>query len=496
MPEPGKNSKLKRFLFSNQSIAQTIAKNTFWLSFGEIFGRLLRVGLIFYAARVLGAAGYGTFSYMTSLAAILTIFSDMGVSGILVREGARSEELRRTYFATSLFIKLIIVALSFAVIVFVAPRITNLPLSNTLIYTIGLLTIFDALRVFGNALFRAEERMQFEAGTNILTQIIIVAGGLYALTLSPSPESLALAYMTGSAVGLLVVLYLVKKYIRTVFKFFRKDLVKRIIIAGWPIGFSAIFGGLLVNIDTVMIGWFLSAEQVGYYSAAQKPIAFLYLLPAFIVGGLLPVMARFARDNKDKFRDVMERGLSMTILIAYPLVAGIFLNAQKIIEIVYGAEFISAALPMSILAVTLLVTFPGTIIMNAIFAFDRQKEMVPMWIIGSVLNVSLNFLLIPTLGLIGAALTSLITQILVVGTFYFKMQKINSFRVLKRIASILKATALLIVSILAMNFVGTPFSIVFLVSILLYFSALVIFKDPTLKELLTVIKGADDTKRI
>lgn len=487
MPKAGENSKIRRFLFHNQSTAQTVAKNTFWLSFGEIFGRLLRVGLIFYAARVLGAAGYGIFSYMTSLAAVLTIFSDMGLSGILVREGAKSEELRRTYFATALFVKLIIIVVSFSIIVLVAPRVTDLPLSNALIYAVGLLSIFDALRLFGNALFRAEERMQVEAGVNILTQFVILGGGLYALTFAPSPESLAAAYAVGSGVGLLFILYLVKKYIRTVFKFFRKDLIKRIITAGWPIGFSAIFGGLLVNIDTVMIGWFLDAEQVGYYSAAQKPIAFLYLLPAFIVGGLLPVMARYAKDNREKFKEVMERGLSMTILIACPLVAGIFLNAQKIIEIVYGLEFVSAALPMSILAITLLVTFPGTIIMNAIFAFDRQREMVPMWIMGSALNVTLNFLLIPAIGPVGAALTSLLTQLLVVGTFYYKMQRINSFRVLGHTASIAKATGLLIAGILAMNFIGAPFTIVFLVSVLIYFSALVLFKDSTLRELTAII---------
>ncbi|MBU2101465.1 oligosaccharide flippase family protein, partial [Patescibacteria group bacterium] len=219
------NSKLGKFLLDNTTTSQTIAKNTFWLSFGEITGRLLRVGLIFYAARVLGAAGYGVFSYMTSLAGILTIFADLGLSGILIREGAKSEELRKTYFATSLFIKLIIVTGSFVVIILVAPLITDIPLSRTLIYAVGLLIVFDSLRGFGNAIFRAEEQMQYEAGTSILTQIIIVAGGIYTLTFTPSPESLAISYATGSAVGLIIVSYLVRKYIRGVFKFFRKDLI-------------------------------------------------------------------------------------------------------------------------------------------------------------------------------------------------------------------------------------------------------------------------------
>lgn len=485
---------MKRFLFHNQSTAQTIAKNTFWLSFGEVFGRLFKVGLIIYAARILGAAGYGTFSYMTSLAAMLTIFSDMGLTGILIREGARSEELRRAYFATSLFIKLIIIVFSFAVIVLVSPRITNTPLSSTLVYAIGLLTVFDALRAFGNAIFRAEERMQFEAGTNILTQVSILAAGMYALIFFPSPETLAIAYALGSAVGLIAITFLVRKYLRSVFKFFRKDLIKTILIAGWPMGISAIFGGFLINTDTVMIGWFKTAEQVGFYSAAQKPIAFLYLLPALIVSGIFPVMARYAKSDRNKFREVMEKGLSMTILIAYPLVAGIALNASQIVELFYGAEFISATAPLIVLSLTLLITFPGTVIMNAIFAFDRQKEMVPVWIIGALLNVSLNLLLIPHIGTVGAALTSLLSQILVTGTFWHKMNKINSFNLFRHAVSIIKATLLVIIGILTMNFIGVPFIVMVLFSILIYLGALLLFKDPTLKDILETIKAHYDTE--
>ncbi|MFH1694435.1 MAG: flippase [Patescibacteria group bacterium] len=485
------NSKLGKFLLDNTTTSQTIAKNTFWLSFGEITGRLLRVGLIFYAARVLGAAGYGVFSYMTSLAGILTIFADLGLSGILIREGAKSEELRKTYFATSLFIKLIIVTGSFVVIILVAPLITDIPLSRTLIYAVGLLIVFDSLRGFGNAIFRAEEQMQYEAGTSILTQIIIVAGGIYTLTFTPSPESLAISYATGSAVGLIIVSYLVRKYIRGVFKFFRKDLIVKILTAGWPIGFAAIFGGLLVNIDTVMIGWFLDADHVGYYAAAQKPIAFFYILPAFIVGSLFPVMARYAKSNKDKFREVMERGISTTILLACPLVAGIVFNAHIIVGIVYGSEFLSAVLPLSILALSLLVTFPNTILVNAIFAYNRQREMISAWIIGSLLNVSLNFLLIPILDLLGAAITSLFTQLLIFAFFWHKMQKINNFSMFRHTTSIIKATCLMILWMLVLKAFGLPFTLVVLASIFIYFGSLVLFKDPTLKESLAVINRHD-----
>jgi len=73
-------NKIKEFLFENKSMRQMVAKNTAWLAIGEMVSRLIRAGLIIYAARVLGTEGYGVFSYALSLAALFTIFSDIGLS--------------------------------------------------------------------------------------------------------------------------------------------------------------------------------------------------------------------------------------------------------------------------------------------------------------------------------------------------------------------------------------------------------------------------------
>src|SRR3989304_9331902 len=113
---------LKAFLFENQDVRQTITKNTFWLSFGEIAGRILRLFIVVYAARVLGAAGWGAFSYLTSLAAILTVFSDVGLSSVVIREVTKRPELKDKYFSTAFLFKFILTALSFLIIVFLAPQ--------------------------------------------------------------------------------------------------------------------------------------------------------------------------------------------------------------------------------------------------------------------------------------------------------------------------------------------------------------------------------------
>ncbi len=96
------------FLLRNGSVGQTIAKNTFWLFFGQMTGRLFRAVIVIYSARVLGAASWGAFSYAMSLVAFLTIFTDVGVSAIVTKESARNPELSSQYFSTAFFIKLVL----------------------------------------------------------------------------------------------------------------------------------------------------------------------------------------------------------------------------------------------------------------------------------------------------------------------------------------------------------------------------------------------------
>ncbi|PIR04599.1 MAG: hypothetical protein COV57_03580, partial [Candidatus Liptonbacteria bacterium CG11_big_fil_rev_8_21_14_0_20_35_14] len=78
-------SALKNLLFNNTSDKQTIIKNTLWLSIGQVIGRLVRVLIIIYAARILGAESYGAFSYALSIAALLSILADLGINGTIVR---------------------------------------------------------------------------------------------------------------------------------------------------------------------------------------------------------------------------------------------------------------------------------------------------------------------------------------------------------------------------------------------------------------------------
>src|SRR5262249_31095325 len=120
--------RIKSFLFENKSAKQTVAKNTVWLSISNFGGRLLKAIVIIYGARVLGAAGYGTYSYAVTLAGFFTIFIDPGINYVLVRDGAKgSDDERRVLFSTMLAMKAAVIAVSVGVVIWIAPWFSTLP---------------------------------------------------------------------------------------------------------------------------------------------------------------------------------------------------------------------------------------------------------------------------------------------------------------------------------------------------------------------------------
>ena len=368
--------KIKAFLLENRNIRQTIIKNTFWLSFGELLGRLLRVGVVIYAARVLGAESWGVFSYAITFAAMFTIFSDIGLSSVLTREVARDKENQKKYFSTIFIIKSVFILFFFLVIMFGVPPISRIKLSIPLLLFTALTFVFDSLRNFADGLFRASEKMEQEAVTNILTQAGILIFGLGLLIKYASPESLALAYALGSLGGLLVGLFFLRPFLKEIFSHFDKSLVRPLFAAAWPFGLVGLLGAFMINTDTLIIGWFLPAKEVGYYSAAQKPILLLYMAPTLIARAFFPTLSRLAQKEGDEFRSLLENGMSLIFLLAFPFAIGVFLTADQIIYLFYGAEYEPAIMTTRILAATIITAYPASILGNSIFAYNLQKTII------------------------------------------------------------------------------------------------------------------------
>ncbi|TSC82965.1 MAG: Lipopolysaccharide O-side chain biosynthesis protein (O-antigen transporter) [Parcubacteria group bacterium Gr01-1014_19] len=420
---------LFNFLLKNRTVGQTIAKNTFWLFFGQITGRLFRAAIVIYAARVLGAASWGAFSYALGLAAFLTIFSDIGINALITKETSRNPELRNKYIATAFWTKLVLLGLLIAGVAVALPYLTNIPEAAIIMPILMFVFAFDTLRDLGSAISRAMEKMEIESLIGVFTNLAIVVLGFIFLTFTPTSQSLAYAYAIGSGLGLLAIWFVLREYFGNIFSNFDKKLVKDILATAWPFGLMGLMGAINLNTDIIMVGWMRSAAEVGFYSAAQKPVLLLYIIPTLLASSIFPVMARMAKTFPGAVAALLEKAIAGVILCAIPVVILGVIFAGPIINILFGPEYFPAINTFRILIFTVLIVYPSAIIGNAIFAFDAQKSFVWFVMVSAVGNILLNFLLIPIWGIEGAAISTLITQLITNFLIWRKMNSIHRLHI-------------------------------------------------------------------
>lgn len=483
--------KLKSFLFTNQTTRQTVAKNAFWLSASNLIGRLIRAVLIVAAARVLGTEEYGVFSYALSLAAFFTLFSDIGITPILTREAAKNPDAKKDYISTSFFIKLVLLASTIILTIFVAPFFTKIEAARPLLYVMAFLLTFDGLQNFAFAITRAENRMELEAWLSVVTNVYIVALSLIALLTFPTSMTLSLTYTAGSGLGFLTIYYLLRKEFRGVFTNFKKKLVKKILVAGWPFALSGLLGGIMINTDTIMLGWFRSASEVGLYSAAQRPIQLLILMPGILATSLFPTMARLVHEqHTHKIKEVTEKVISTVMLVAIPILLGGIALAGPFINLLFGKEYISGASSFAILLGTVLFSFPGIILNNLLFAYDRQKVFIASTGLGALGNFALNYILIPPFGIVGASIATLVTQIVVNSYLLHEARKHQEFSIFSHLGKIIPAALLMAVVAFGLNAWGIPVIVNLALAFALYLGILYYLKEPLLKEVKLILQSA------
>lgn len=481
-------ARLKELLFQNRSTRQTVAKNLFWLSFSEVATRLIRGIIVIYAARILGAAEFGVFSYALGLAGLFTIFSDIGIIQILTRELAQKPEERYRYFATAFVIKSVLLTLTALAIAFLAP-LFSIATAIKLMPLMALLVFFDGLRDFSTGFFRALEKMEIQASVTIITNITIVVAAVIALWYYGTSTAMAATYVLGAGVGALTAVVLLKKEYRKVWRSFDKTLVRQILSYSWPLLFMGMLGSFMLNTDNVMIGWFLGEVDVGLYAAAQKVVQVLYVLPAILATAIFPTISRYVAENDNaRIKNIIQKGLVMVFMIAIPIVVGGIILAKSLTLFLYKEEYLSSVISFRILLLTVLLAFPGIIIGNLGLAYNRQKDFAKYVGLAAFANAVGDAIFIPIFGIAGSAAVTVAAQLITNGFQWRLIKKINNFYTFRYLKKITAAACLMGIATLILDYWGVHVILNIGISALIYLVMLYMFKESALQELIMTVR--------
>lgn len=472
-----------KILIRPRSLRGMFFKNFSWLVVGNIGSRLLKALIVIYAARRLGAEGYGIFSYALGLAGFFVFFKNIGIDGILTREVAKKPEKDREYFSTSLAIEIFLVAATFLLIVFAAPFFSGIAAASALLPLAALILVFDDLRDIFVALFRGKEKMELEAFVVIAGSLALVVFGFFVLRLQPTPFYFALANSVASLVSLGLGIFLARSFLASIGRYFSKNLIRPIFTSAWPIAVGGLAGIFLYNIDVIMIGWWRGAAEVGFYSAAQRVVGILAIFSSFVATAIFPTLSRLAESDKNKVAEIFSHSLKVIFIVALPLVAGGLVLREALIGLIFGPSYAAAIPAFAILIFSVLAVHPLAVFINILFAFDQQKKMVKFALIASLANVAINFILIPRIGGAGAAAATLASFVFYAAALGWTSWKICHFRIVDSLAKSAGASLLMGLLVFSFQAAGLPVLINIAVSSIFYFFCLFLMKEKTSGEI-------------
>jgi O-antigen/teichoic acid export membrane protein len=286
--------------------------------------------------------------------------------------------------------------------------------------------------------------MEYQAWIVVFQTMLVTGAGFFVLFNFPSVQNLGLSYLFASLVSLLILLLIFNfKFVRLKLSF-NKTVWKNLIRISWPLALAGMFAGVYNSIDSVMMGYWKQITETGWYNASYKIIGIAIIPMGLIAQTFYPALSKFSKKSKESFQNIWNKQMEIMIVLAFPIMVGGIVLAPKIIQSVYGESFLPATLSFQILLVMLGILFLSAPIQQVLVVVDQQKKLFWVTAIGAIINIFLNFLLIPKLSLNGAAIATLITYIIV---FFLLIKLVLKFTPIHPIN--LRSFSVLIVTIAA-----------------------------------------------
>jgi len=402
---------IKTLFFNNKSIKQTIFKNTFWLTVAEVIQGGIGFLISIWMARYFGPTIYGQWAFALSFVALFAVFADFGFNTLTIRELARDKSKSAQYIDDILVMKLILGIITLGLIAFFIQFLGKEPEVIKLVYFLGIYTVLNTFASFFQSIFRANEKMEYETLCRIIQGISLLGLVAFFILNKGSILTISYAYIGAALIGIAISLIFVWRYFS---KFFLKvDLktCKEILKEAWFFGLNAILVSIYYNIGIVILAFFKTDIEVGWYNAANKLILFLFIIPSLFSSVFFPLTSRLYKNSTISLKNVSGKFFKLMLIISIPLALLITFLAPKIILIFYGYQYKPSIPVLRILIWGTMFAFIGIPLENLFYSINKQYIVTLEVGLGAILNIVLNIILIPLCGYIGVSIAATLTWI-------------------------------------------------------------------------------------
>lgn len=473
---------------------KTVAKNSLAPILLNLFNRGVDMAFALVMLRVLGAEDAGLYFYAGIVFVWFDIFTNFGLNLYLTRAVSRDRSSAAYMLLNTSALRFVLMILGIPLLVgfLVVRQGSGDPLPDYAVLSIAILYIGlfpNSLSNGLSALYYAFEKAEIPAATATIATILKTVGGLAALLIGWGIVGLAAVSIITNTITLMLLWWnspLRKREIRAEAKAgtnagmkagtIDRPMIRRMVGESYPLMLNHFLAQIFFQVDVILIEWIHNPTMVGQYSVAYKWISAINVIPAFFTQALLPLMSRQAHEDRAALKRNVTMGLKLLSCITFPLAVVFTFAAYPLAGFLGGAQYLpDGAIATQLMIWSIPFGWMNSLVQYVLIALDLQNRISRAFMIAVGFNIAANLLLVPEYGYQAAAITTILSELILLVGFTFLLR--GSIGMINWVNIMWKplAAALVMGAVLVLAYDSMPFAALVFASAL-YLAALFILR--------------------
>lgn len=477
----------------NKEIGESIAKNTTVMLVSQAITWISSFALLLFLPRYLGSVDYGRLYLAMSLGMIIGIVIDFGGNYLIPKEIARSKKITGNILVSYVGVRVILWVICILGLLLFGYLVDYPKIVTILIIIIGVSKLWEGFSKAIRSCFQGYEKMEYPSAGIIAEKVFVATLAVSALIMGAGAIEIAIIMAVGTFINMLICIKFVPLIVRKI-PSFHIETSYQLLKNSLPYFMWSIFAVIYYRIDAVMLSTLTTDAVVGWYGGAYRFFDIVMFLPSILTTVVFPIFSKLWDGKGDSLPNTFQQSLKFILISAIPMCILFFCYAEQLITLFYGLEeYGPSVIVLQIFSVGIVLVYIDFMMGSAILATDRQRSWAVVGFIAVLINIAMNFLLIPYTqeqmgnGGIGAATTTIITELFIMVAALFMLPKsyfrdFNHWIPIKCIGSGVIMSAM----IWGLNYLGVHWILQAVLSLLVYLMLIISFKAISNKELVFI----------
>jgi O-antigen/teichoic acid export membrane protein len=386
---------------------QDVLGNTGWLLADRAVRMAGGVLVGVWVARYLGPTQFGLLSFAIAFVALFSALAGLGLDGIVIRDLVRDPANADEILGTAFVLRLLSGALTFLVVL--AAIFLLRPGDTLTCWLVGITAggmIFSAFDTIDLS-FQANVQSRFSVYAKS-SAFVLASAAKVGCILAKAPlvafAAAGFAEILIGSVGLLITYRASGRRVRS----WKSEghTAFRLLMDSWPLILSGFAIMVYMRIDQVMIGEMVGSTEVGVYSVAVQLVEAWYFLPMIVTSSVFPAIVEAREMGESAFYGRLQRLYNLMAFMAYAIALPVTFLAAWVVRLLYGTAYVKAGPMLAVLIWSILFTNLGVARSTFLTTMNWTRVHFLTVALGALINVALNFVLIPAYGGMGAVIAS------------------------------------------------------------------------------------------